>query len=670
MCASIDFKKVFIQWQIDGGHPWDYHAKHHATSKALRKAAASGCRLCSLVLDADGHGRSGLAGERTIATDEMGPFHVGAAIDLGHSLHATPNVIRCNLIHRACYSANRYLPLTVKGTARVDSGPDYDLFQAWIHDCLGSHPRCKKTRDRGAMPTRLLDAQDVPLHGTVRLVESRDMSGTYVALSHVWGQKKPLTTTRDNYRQLLDGFSVTMLPLTFADAITVTGKLGYHYLWIDCLCIVQDDADDWQRESARMATVYANADLTIAAYDAQDATVGMFSRDRIFERSEESATLVLKADGDKSDFFVTVLPGSRDPAYLPKLSPRTALATRAWAVQERVLSPRILGLAPGRCYFECNEAYCGDRLPQPVLPVYLNADGSKNVRVNLVASIDRLSKTPYGVLGIWQAILTIYSRCDLTEGKDKLPAISAVAAVLSKSIGSKYIAGLWLEMLSHSLAWSCDGPYPQDCKPSIRPATHRAPSWSWASCDRPLKPGPSITGNGSIKSQWESPWTPHDILQGLASTSCFSWWVSCLTLHETEIQLVDERNPYGEVKGGRLVVSGETRPLDALAPRESHCMCYADSARHRFSGDWWFDAKAREASCSGKLVSLLLGCTVMKPQSDVDTVHIYALILQELAPSSDTFIRIGMSKQRWFRESGILHEPLTQHGEYRKITLV
>ena len=64
------------------------------------------------------------------------------------------------------------------------------------------------------------------------------------------------------------------IPKTFQDAITVTRYLGFHYIWIDSLCIVQDDNEDWARESAKMSSIYANAVLTIAASAAADDTYG------------------------------------------------------------------------------------------------------------------------------------------------------------------------------------------------------------------------------------------------------------------------------------------------------------------------------------------------------------------------------------------------------------
>lgn len=66
------------------------------------------------------------------------------------------------------------------------------------------------------------------------------------------------------------------LPNTFQDAITVTRMLGLKYIWIDSLCIVQDDAQDWEREAAKMAIIFEAAYVTIAATAASNGSVCIF----------------------------------------------------------------------------------------------------------------------------------------------------------------------------------------------------------------------------------------------------------------------------------------------------------------------------------------------------------------------------------------------------------
>lgn len=66
-----------------------------------------------------------------------------------------------------------------------------------------------------------------------------------MTLSHCWGLAKPLSTTIHNIQVRKKHISMGILPPTFRDAVVLTGALNIRYLWIDCLCIIQDDIGDW-----------------------------------------------------------------------------------------------------------------------------------------------------------------------------------------------------------------------------------------------------------------------------------------------------------------------------------------------------------------------------------------------------------------------------------------
>jgi hypothetical protein len=106
----------------------------------------------------------------------------------------------------------------------------------------------------------------------------------YVALSHCWGQlpkaqqKEWCTTTSNEKERRTQGFPIADLALTFRDAITVTRELGQRYLWIDSLCIIQDNPRDWETESKKMEAVFQHAYYTIAATSAEDSTKGFLDR--------------------------------------------------------------------------------------------------------------------------------------------------------------------------------------------------------------------------------------------------------------------------------------------------------------------------------------------------------------------------------------------------------
>lgn len=129
------------------------------------------------------------------------------------------------------------------------------------------------------LPTRVLDVGDFTA-GRIRLRHSADLhpeSPTrYIALSHCWGRIEMLKLLSDDIDSYMDGIEIAQLPKTFREAIEVTFRLGIEYIWIDSLCIIQDDKADWKREAALMAYIYSNAFCTIAAVDAADGTGGLF----------------------------------------------------------------------------------------------------------------------------------------------------------------------------------------------------------------------------------------------------------------------------------------------------------------------------------------------------------------------------------------------------------
>ena len=87
----------------------------------------------------------------------------------------------------------------------------------------------------------------------------------YIALSHCWGKNPIVRTTTSTLAQRKQGIEISLLPPTFRDAIIIARRLDVRYLWIDSLCIIQDDELDWQTESAKMSTIYQHALLTISA---------------------------------------------------------------------------------------------------------------------------------------------------------------------------------------------------------------------------------------------------------------------------------------------------------------------------------------------------------------------------------------------------------------------
>ena len=160
-------------------------------------------------------------------------------------------------------------------------------------------------------------------------------------------------TTSENYQLNRKGVSLASLPKSFRDAVDFTRKLEIRYLWIDSLCIVQDDDEDWRRESANMDEIYQNAFLTISALNSTNCDSGLY---RTALRQAHRLELV-DEPGCRRNIYVRER--LKHPGEYTEFTERAReafpLMTRAWAYQERLLSPRILHFASSELIWSCTE---------------------------------------------------------------------------------------------------------------------------------------------------------------------------------------------------------------------------------------------------------------------------------------------------------------------------
>lgn len=185
----------------------------------------------------------------------------------------------------------------------------------------------------------------------MRLVCASETSGQeYIALSHCWGDlsveaKKEFCTTTENFTQRRIGFNVSSLPKTFQDAVRVTRELGILYLWIDSLCIIQygDHGKDWKDESRQMESIFSAAYCTIAATAAINSDAGFLKRDI-------NPDSVYVHDASGKEFYI-----STDIDDFDNDVNKAQLNTRAWVMQEGVLSRRTIHFSANQIYWECGE---------------------------------------------------------------------------------------------------------------------------------------------------------------------------------------------------------------------------------------------------------------------------------------------------------------------------
>ncbi|EMD84676.1 hypothetical protein COCHEDRAFT_1189387 [Bipolaris maydis C5] len=272
-----------------------------------------------------------------------------------------------------------------------------------------------------------------------KLVETKEgQKGCYVALSHCWGnsENQPLKTTKENYAERLAGIPLKDLPKTFRDAVKVTKHIRVKYLWIDSLCIIQDDIEDWKQEAANMGAVYEYARLTIAATDARDSTEGCFVTARQDLEDIHERIKALRAK------IITEMSAIVEENYHPYY---TRLGSRAWARQEWFLSRRMLFFTHGGISWKCRECEWNER------EVYYDMHEKRS----------------------WPELLQRYSADDLTYEMDRCVALEGVVSQMKTTMKGSYHFGVWTHM-PELLLWVMRGSEYDIKGPE-------APSWSFAS---------------------------------------------------------------------------------------------------------------------------------------------------------------------------------------------
>lgn len=320
----------------------------------------------------------------------------------------------------------------------------------------------------------------------------------YLALSHCWGRKPFLVMNESNKKEFETGVLISSLPLNFQDAIFTTRRLGFRYIWIDSLCIIQSSRDDWEREAPQMNQVYRNAFLTLGAMASPDAHGGLFRKRDPGMASPLPVKIRTKEDGVveclliKSDFWHSHVR-------------QAPMSKRGWVVQERILTPRSLYFCESQLFWECREQHACEWFPLGIPHVFVTeikepyAQEIFSVK-GFEKSVMRLSDADSQGSGdgpqqydtvyqVWADVLESYLRCALTNPDDKFVAISGVVKDFARAIDDEYMAGLWRRNFVNGLLWTArpDSIYEWDASPatSIRPDRYRAPSWSWASLDTP-----------------------------------------------------------------------------------------------------------------------------------------------------------------------------------------
>lgn len=464
----------------------------------------------------------------------------------------------------------------IGGSARhvVENGDSDMVFatiKEWITSCSKSHAVCAQLDKlpKMSLPKRVIVVGDSS-NRHIRLQDSDELDrpneGSYIALSHCWGKGTHITTKIATIKERKRNIPLDALSKTFKDAINIARNLDIPYLWIDSLCIIQDDPQDLGREISKMASIYSGATLVVAASSSIDGNGGcLFRRQR---------PLTIRGTGSSGDAFEiygrevidhNVWDWSSHP-YLPESADNGhlhPLMVRAWCFQERALATRVVHFTKHEVVFECLSGLsceCGALESNSTYEVYnfrqavhegqaqirlqtINSSTTENAASSAQPEHDWVPNyylpQAYGYKRSpslvrdhrwWRNIATEFATKKITMRTDALPALAGLATIWSyKSLG-RYLAGIWEKDILRYLTW-----VPGETQVDEEKTSYVAPSWSWLSCQRAVEWDPRFDRDIEF-------FTNVDATQSVCHTNPL--------------------NPFGEVEYGYITLTGDLIRMD------------------------------------------------------------------------------------------------------------
>jgi hypothetical protein len=357
----------------------------------------------------------------------------------------------------------------------------------WLHDCVSNHDKCKEVDGNShcssRLPTRLLrlgassglhDFEDLRLE-----IFHAPTEGRYATLSYCWGEDKFFQLKSTNIKDLEKHIQYSSLPKTMQDALVVTRALGLMYLWIDALCIIQNSSQDWKEQALIMGDIYRFSTFTIAGTAGENPFTGLN-----LERHKHCR----KPSSVKVD--VSGIPSGTYTIYDTDIWNSKVMAmplnSRAWVLQEQLLSPRTLHFSKSEIFWECRSLKASETYPGSLpgklagIGVFKAIDSAAISSGKLPVAWTNRGPCPDSDLRVtyrlWRRIVSSYSKCNIKYPEDRLIAISGIARYMRRLNGDRYYAGLWRRPLIYDLLWNV----PNGINHS-RPITYQAPTWSWGS---------------------------------------------------------------------------------------------------------------------------------------------------------------------------------------------
>jgi hypothetical protein len=384
------------------------------------------------------------------------------------------------------------------------SKESFEVALDWLGKCQKEHYRCKLgspefadkvTGPGGRFPSRIIDLHAYSLETPdAALIPFPGLGCPYATLSYCWGQveERGYVTTSS----MVEGGKVRRLvfnemPATIQHAFEIAWRVGFRYLWVDAICIVQDSREDWHKEAVKMGWIYCNSALTIAADYSWNVTGGCFNWQSAIQAKYFKETVEIAHhldDGTRASLWFFSPHAHGTNPIIKRLIGTTALSQRGWAFQEQALSPRVLHYTRDQIIWECREAYH----TEDNIPIVHSEWKSLQTLSGSIFPLSQHGNLRELSINAWYMdIACVYSRRKFTFWTDRTAAISGIARIMATRIDSEYLGGTWMRGIEFGLSWSRWGKNHQT-------GTERlpGPSFSWLMLLAPvfwsIKPGGDI----------------------------------------------------------------------------------------------------------------------------------------------------------------------------------
>jgi hypothetical protein len=508
-----------------------YRVSYTVDKKHTSESALNGCGWCSLINLLDDESEytipTEFRGDKSTITVELGIgwLHETYTPDGNNRFRVWVNGVCSHL--SACTTEDSAVSKVV--TARplhtdVTSDLTFKKIQQWIQKC-STHLECGPLSD-SPLPTRLIEVAPDDGTGEPRITSTKGVRGKYVALSYCWGGKQLGMTVKENFASRFRQLDTKALSKTVLQAIQTTKRLGLRYVWVDAICIIQDDEEDRTNEIRQMCDIYRQAYLTVVAANASRSSDGFWD----MRPSQSSATKIpfWSVTGELSWVWV-----EQEGWYGDDSEP---INTRCWTLQERLLSHRLVIFASHTIQLQCQHdiVNLGDSLniPTGLGPWRLPSGLTYPLR-----QVEAKGLTTEALIEIWKNVITLYSKREIKRVEERLVALSGLAQAFNEVLETPYLAGLWFgPTLPSMLLWQACSTDPL----TPRFQTYIAPSWSWASYPN------SISYRNGHK---------------LRTMKSFD-----VEILSSTFQLQNPLLPFGKVSAGRIVLKAHVKLATFIPP--------------------------------------------------------------------------------------------------------